>query len=52
MDITEDGDTVGELAYTGCVATSMAQIMNYYKFPLTISQMIPSYQVTFYYPVV
>ena len=49
MDITEDGDTVGELAYTGCVATSMAQIMNYYKFPLTISQMIPSYQVTFYY---
>ena len=48
MDITEDGDTVGELAYTGCVATSMAQIMNYYKFPLTISQPIPSYLVTFY----
>ncbi len=49
MDITEDGDTVGELAYTGCVATSMAQIMNYYKHPMTISQPIPSYQVTFYY---
>ncbi len=48
MDITEDGDTVGELAYTGCVATSMAQIMNYYKFPLSISQPIPSYLVTFY----
>ena len=48
MDITEEGDTVGELAYTGCVATSMAQIMNYYKFPLTISQPIPSYLVTFY----
>ncbi len=48
MDITEEGDTVGELAYTGCVATSMAQIMNYYKFPLSISQPIPSYLVTFY----
>ena len=49
MDVTADGDTIGDLAYTGCVATSMAQIMNYYKFPLTISQMIPSYQVTYYY---
>ncbi len=48
MDVTEDGDTVGELAYTGCVATSMAQIMNYYKFPLQCSQEIPSYLVTFY----
>jgi hypothetical protein len=26
MDIDENGDTIGELAYTGCVATSMAQI--------------------------
>ena len=42
MDITEDGDTVGELAYTGCVATSMAQVMNYYKHPLYCSQEIPS----------
>ena len=49
MDVTEEGDTIGELAYTGCVATSMAQIMNYYKFPLTISKPIPSYQVTYYY---
>ena len=49
MDVTEDGDTVGELAYTGCVATSMAQIMNYYKFPLCCSQTIPSYVVTFYW---
>ena len=48
MDITEDGDTVGELAYTGCVATSMAQIMNYYKHPMACSQTIPSYQVVFY----
>ena len=49
MDITEDGDTVGELAYTGCVATSMAQVMNYYKHPLYCSQEIPSYVVTFYW---
>lgn len=49
MDIDENGDTVGELAYTGCVATSMAQIMNYYKFPLYCTQPIPSYMVTFYY---
>ena len=49
MDLDENGDTIGELAYTGCVATSMAQIMNYYKFPMYCSQMIPSYVVTFYW---
>ncbi len=49
MDIDENGDTVGELAYTGCVATSMAQIMNYYKHPMACSQIIPSYIVTFYW---
>ena len=49
MDVTEEGDTVGELAYTGCVATSMAQIMNYYKLPLMCSKLIPSYLVTFYW---
>ena len=49
MDVTEDGDTVGELAYTGCVATSMAQIMNYYKLPLMCTKLIPSYLVTFYW---
>ncbi len=49
MDINENGDTVGELAYTGCVATSMAQIMNYHKFPLSCSQIIPPYIVTFYW---
>lgn len=48
MDITEDGDTVGELAYTGCVATAMAQVMNYYKFPIACTQTIPSYQVIYY----
>ena len=49
MDIDENGDTVGELAYTGCVATSMAQIMNYYKHPMRCSQLIPSYIVTYYW---
>jgi len=49
MDIDENGDTVGELAYTGCVATSMAQIMNYYKHPMYCSQIIPSYIVTYYW---
>ena len=48
MDIDENGDTIGEYAYTGCVATSMAQIMNYYKFPLYCTQIIPAYQVTYY----
>ena len=49
MEIDEHGDTIGEYAYTGCVATSMAQIMNYYKFPLTCTQTIPSYEMTYYY---
>ena len=49
MDVDENGDTVGELAYTGCVAVSMAQILNYYKSPLRCSQIIPSYLVTFYW---
>ena len=47
MDVDENGDTIGDMAYTGCVATSMAQVMNYYKFPLTTTQEIPSYSVTF-----
>jgi hypothetical protein len=49
MDIDENGDTVGELAYTGCVAVSMSQIMNYYKSPLRCTKLIPSYIVTFYW---
>lgn len=48
MSTDDEGNEVGELAYTGCVATSMAQIMNYYKFPTTTTQEIPSY--TFSYP--
>ena len=49
MDIDENGDTIGEYSYTGCVATSMAQVMNYYKFPLSCTQTIPSYEMTYYY---
>jgi hypothetical protein len=49
MDIDENGDTVGELAYTGCVAVSMSQILNYYKSPLRCTQIIPSYLVTYYW---
>ena len=40
----EDGDTIGEMAYTGCVATSMSQIMNYHKWPEKTTKVIPSYQ--------
>ena len=40
----EDGDTIGEMAYTGCVATSMSQIMNYHKWPQQTTKVIPSYQ--------
>ena len=49
MDIDENGDTIGERAYTGCVATSMAQIMNFYKYPLYCTQTIPSYEMTYYW---
>ena len=49
MDIDANGDTIREMAYTGCVATSMAQIMNYYKYPLYCTQTIPSYQMTYYW---
>ena len=43
MSIDENGDTIGELAYTGCVATSMSQIMNYHKWPQQTTKVIPSY---------
>ena len=49
LDIDENGDTISEMAYTGCVATSMAQIMNYYKYPLACTQTIPSYEMTYYW---
>ncbi len=42
-DNEEDGY---ELAYTGCVATSMSQLMNYYKYPEQTTQVIPAYSFT------
>ncbi|MBR4828317.1 MAG: C10 family peptidase [Muribaculaceae bacterium] len=49
MELDENGDTIRDRAYTGCVATSMAQIMNYYKYPLICNKTIPSYQMTYYW---
>ncbi len=43
MDLDENGDTIGEFAYSGCVAVSMSQIMNFYKWPKQTTQEIPSY---------
>ena len=43
----EDGDTIGELAYTGCVATAMSQIMNYYKYPTDPTSTIPAYTFSY-----
>ena len=36
-----------ELAYTGCVATSMSQLMNFYKYPEKTTQEIPAYTFTY-----
>ena len=36
----------GERTVTGCVATSMAQVMNYHKYPTASTTSIPSYSVT------
>ncbi len=36
----------GERTVTGCVATSMAQVMNYHKYPTASTTAIPSYSVT------
>ena len=44
----ETGDTIvaTEKPYSGCVATSMSQIMYFYKQPKSIDQEIPSYTFT------
>ena len=44
----ETGDTIvaTEKPYSGCVATSMSQIMYFYKQPQSIDQEIPSYTFT------
>ena len=36
----------GERTVTGCVATSMAQVMNYHKYPTASTTAIPSYSFT------
>ena len=43
----EDGDTIGELAYTGCVATSVSQIMKFYEYPKNPTPTIPAYTFTY-----
>ena len=47
MSYDDEGNEVGELAYTGCVAVSMSQIMNYYKWPVQTTQTIPSYTFSY-----
>ena len=39
-----DTSLLGQHCYTGCVATSMAQIMNYYQWPKTACEPIPEYE--------
>ena len=34
-----------ELTYTGCVATAMAQVMNYYQWPKAACKEIPAYDI-------
>ena len=36
----------GANSYTGCVATAMAQIMNYYQWPKAACKAIPAYDIT------
>lgn len=43
-DNEEDGY---ELAYTGCVATSMSQLMKFHNYPEQTTQPIPSYTFTY-----
>ena len=46
-EIDDEGNAVAtEKPYTGCVATSMSQIMYFYKQPQSIDQEIPSYTFT------
>ena len=39
-------DLQGEQCLTGCVATAMAQLMNYYQWPKTATKPIPAYDYT------
>ena len=42
----EDG-TLGDLSATGCVATAIAQVMAYYRYPEKTLRMIPGYALTY-----
>ena len=42
----EDG-TQGDLSATGCVATAIAQVMAYYRYPEKTLRMIPGYALTY-----
>lgn len=39
----DDPDLKGKRCVSGCIATAMAQIINYYKWPKTVPDGIPSY---------
>ena len=43
MSLDEQGDTVGEMTYVGCVAVSMSQVMKYHNWPEKTTKLIPSY---------
>lgn len=38
---------IDSYALTGCVATTMAQVMNYYQWPKTTSEEIPAYTINY-----
>jgi len=42
----EDG-TEGDLSATGCVATAIAQVMGFYRYPEKTKRMIPGYAMTY-----
>ncbi len=39
-------DWKGQPSLTGCVATAMAMVMNYYQWPKTVTDSIPAYDIT------
>ncbi len=45
--ISDDEADGYELAYTGCVATSMSQLMKFYNYPEQTTQVIPAYSFTY-----
>ena len=45
--ISDDEADGYELAYTGCVATSMSQLMKFYNYPEGTTEEVPSYTFTY-----